>query len=126
MSRYVPTLQQYAPPSLYDLEEMSERAGVLELHLLDEPQRRLRISFSEHLGFRKAGESDALVTLDAIAATSQAGRSFYLVEDSEYLRWFVDQSHGVRRPESLVHITIVTIDDVIDVLTLKMPSIVAG
>lgn len=124
MSRYVPILQQYAPVKLYDLEELSERAGVLELQLLDETQRLLRMSFSEHLAFRKAGESDALVTLDAIAATSHAGRSFYLVEDSEYLRWFVEQSHGIRQSESLVHITVVTIDDVIDVLTLEMPSIV--
>jgi hypothetical protein len=123
MSRYVPTLQQYAPPRLYDLEEMCERSGVLELYLLDEGQHRIRVSFSEHLGFRKAGESDALVTLDAIAATSQAGRSFYFVEDSVYLRWFIDQSHGIRRAESLVHMTIVTIDDVIDVITLEMPSI---
>ena len=115
MSRYVPAFQQYAPtpPKLYDLEEMCERSGVLEVHLVRQEKDRLHITFSDHLGFRKAGESDALVTLDAIAATSQAGRSFYLVEDSDYVRWFVDQSHGIQRAESLRHITIVTIDDVI-------------
>jgi hypothetical protein len=126
MSRYVPAFQQYAPapPKLYDLEEMCERSGVLEVRLVRQEKDRLHITFSDHLGFRKAGESDALVTLDAIAATSQAGRSFYLVEDSDYVRWFVGQSHGIQRAESLRHITIVTIDDVIDVISLSLPSII--
>jgi hypothetical protein len=87
-------------------------------------KRKTACTFSDHLGFRKAGESDALVTLDAIAATSQVGRSFYLVEDSDYVRWFVVQSHGIQRAESLRHITIVTIDDVIDVISLSLPSVI--
>jgi hypothetical protein len=125
MSRYVPAFQQHAPspPELYDLEEVCERSGVLEVRLVGQQERRLHVTFPDHLGFRKAGESDALVTLAAISATSQAGRSFYLVEESDYIRWFVDQSHGIRRPESLMHITIVTIDDVIDVISLSLPSL---
>lgn len=58
-------------------------------------------------------DSNPEVTLRGIASTSQAGRSFYLVQSSDYVRWFVDQSHGVRQAESLKHITIVTPDDVI-------------
>lgn len=128
MSRYLPAFQKYAPtpPKLYDLEELRERSGVLELHLVRQNVDRLHITFSDHLGFRKAGESDALVTLDAIVATSQPGRSFYFVEDSDYIRWFVDQGHGVQRAESLRHIAIITIDDVIDVISLGLPSVVAA
>jgi hypothetical protein len=126
MSRYIAVFQEHAPdpPAIYDLDELSERAGVLEIHLRGEGQRRLTLSFSEHLAFRKADEGDSLATLNAMSSTSQTGRSFYLVEDSEYLRWFVEQSYSVRQAESLTHIMIATIDDIIDVLTLQLPSIV--
>lgn len=125
MSRYVPALQGYASSKLYDLEEMCERAGILELHLIDETQRRLRMSFSKHLAFRKADEGDSLVTIHAISATSQLGRSFYLVEDSEYVCWFVDQGYGIWRDriESLLHLTVATVDDVIDIITLELPVV---
>jgi hypothetical protein len=126
MSRYVPTFQQYAPapPEIYDLEEMCERSGVLKVCLVRQAGPALHIVFSDHLGFRKAGESDALLTLNAIGTSSQAGRSFYLVEESDYIRWFVQQGCGVQQAESLSHITIVTIDDVIDVISLSLPSVV--
>lgn len=125
MSRFVPVFQQYAPPppDIYDLEEISERCGVLEVCLVRHGGGRLSVTFSDPLAFRKAGESDALVTLDAIGATSQAGCSFYLVDDSDYVRWFVGQGHGSQNAESLKHITIVTTDDVIEVIALSMPSI---
>lgn len=126
MSRFVPVFQQYAPPPphIYDLEEIYERCGVLEVRLVRQGSNRLTVTFSDHLGFRKAGESDALVTLDAIGATSQAGCSFYLVDDSDYIKWFVDQGHGIQNAGSLKHITIVTIDDVIEVIALSLPSVI--
>jgi hypothetical protein len=127
VSRYIATLQQYAESGLYDLEELCERAGVLEISLclLNDANVRLVISFSSHLAFRKAGESEGLVTLDAIAATATPGRSFYVVENSDYVRWLVEQSHGIQKPQSLTHFTIVTIDDIIDVVTLASPSVFA-
>ena len=126
MSRYVPTFQQYAPPppKIYDLEELCERSGVLEIRLVRQELDRLHIIFSDHLAFRKAGESDAFVTIDAIVATSEVGRSFYFVEDSDYIRWLVDQGHGIQSAESLRHIAITTVDDVIDVISLGLPRIV--
>jgi hypothetical protein len=45
------------------------------------------------------------------------------VEHSDYVRWFVEQSHGIQRVEALTHVTITTIDDVIDVISLSLPSI---
>jgi hypothetical protein len=125
MSRYIPVFQQYAPPRVYDLDELREHAGVLEVHLRSEDRRRLTFSFSAHLAFQKADEGDSLVTLNAIGSISELGRSFYRVEESDYIRWFVEQSYGIRSPESLTHIVITTIDDIIDVITLEMPSIVA-
>lgn len=110
MSRYIPVFQQFAPtaPKIFDLEEMCERSGILTLHLIREQKYRLHVSYLDHLTFRKADEGDALETLDAIDATSQLGRSFYVVEDSEYVQWFVDQGHGIRHTEKLIHTTILT------------------
>ena len=126
MSRYIPTFQQYAPepPDIYDLEEMCERSGILKICLVREHGPGLHLEFSDHLAFRKAGESDALVTLRSIRTSSQQGRSFYLVEESDYIRWFVEQGFGTQQAESLTHITIVTIDDVIDVISTGLPSLV--
>jgi hypothetical protein len=96
---------------------------VLEVFLAHPDGRKVKVTFSDHLGFRKAGESDALVTLDNINSTSVLGRSFYLVEKSEYVSWFVNQSHGIQLAQSLKHVTIITIDDVIDVISLSLPSL---
>jgi hypothetical protein len=125
MQRYITTFQEFANSGLYDLEELCERSGVLEIRLclLNSVSNRLVISFSSHLGFRKAGESEGLVALDAIATTSSPGRSFYVVEDSDYVRWLVEQSHGIQKPELLTQYTIVTVDDIIDVIALDPPSV---
>ncbi len=124
MSRYVTTFQQYAGSGIYDLEELRDRGGILEIHLclLNDANVRLVMSFSSHLAFRKTGESEGLATLDAIAATSEPGRSFYIVEDSDYVRWIVEQSHGIQKAQLLTHFTIVTVDDIIDVIALAPPS----
>jgi len=125
VQRYVTTFQEFAEFGLYDLEELCERSGVLEIRLclLNAASGRLVIKFSSHLSFRKAGESEGLVTLDAIAATSKPGRSFYIAEDSDYVRWLVKQSHGIQKPELLTQYTIVTVDDIVDVITLEPPSV---
>ena len=125
MTRYVPVFQAYAPtpPHIYDLEELCERSGVLQIRLVRQETYRLQVTFSDHLGYRKADESDALVTLNAIRNTSKSGLSFYFVEDSDYARWFVAQSHGMKRAEELVHMVIVTIDDVIEVTSLSAPVV---
>jgi hypothetical protein len=99
---------------------------VLQVRLLHPERRRLLITFSDHLAFRKAGERYALVTLDTITATSLAGRSFYLAEESDYVRWFVEQGDGIQRAESLIHMTIVTTDAVIDVISRSGPAVGAA
>lgn len=97
MSRYVATLQQYAAPDLYDLEEFREFGGILDLTLIDSGKRRLRISFADHLAYRKAGEGDSLRTLHGIGTTSAPGRSFYQVENSEYIRGWLLKGTEYRR-----------------------------
>jgi hypothetical protein len=128
LSRYLPAFQQHAPepPDIYDLEQLCERSGVLEVRLVHPQEPGLNLVFSDHLAFRKAADGDALVTLHSIGAAPQAGKSFYLVEDSDYIRWFIEQGYGIRRAEPLQHITIVTLDDVIDVIALSLPAIVVG
>ena len=125
MSLYSPVFHLYAVTGLYDLEEMCESDGVLNIRLalLKDASRRLVVSFSNHLAFRKTGESEGLVMLNAIATTSQPGLSFYVVEDSDYLRWLVEQSHGIQETQKLTHFAIITIDDIIDVITLELPSV---
>jgi hypothetical protein len=125
VSLYSPVFHLYAETGLYDLEEMCESDGVLNIRLalLKDASRRLVVSFSNHLAFRKTGESEGLVMLNAIATTSQPGLSFYVVEDSDYLRWLVEQSHGIQETQKLTHFAIITIDDIIDVITLELPSV---
>jgi hypothetical protein len=123
MSLFIPTLQEWAPDKPYSLQSLRDEGGVLTISLETSEGRAVYVRFTSHLAYRKSDEGDALVTLDEISATSVLGRSFYRVEESDFATWFENRSHGVRRSSNVVHTAILTMDDVIDVLSLDPPVI---
>ena len=49
--------------------------------------------------------------------------SLFTVENSLYIKWFHEQSLGVRKNEELIHYIIRTSEDVIEVLDIESPTV---
>ena len=107
----------------YAEDRISDEAGTLEIILEDESEAKLSVSFDAYLAFRKMDEGDALHTLEDISETSELGTRLYLVEDSEYLRWFHFESGTIHKGQKLAHYCLTTIDSVIDVISFEPPTV---
>ncbi len=106
---------------MHELELLEWRAGALRL-ALGCVKTRLALVFDAAFSYRVVDEGDDLV---ALASTSAPGRVFYRVENSDYLAWFIGRSYGVRDGQGLQHYSILTINEIVDVLSLIDPAVAA-
>ena len=119
----MPVLQEHAPERLFDLDRLLDESGVLEIALLREDGGRFDLLFPTYLAYRKLDEGNALQALQDAADSTKLGRSFYRVEESDFLDWFVAQGHGIRASDPLIHFVVMTMNDVIDVICLNEPEV---
>lgn len=106
-----------------ELDEFSDRQGVIEIRLKDLRNNIIIFLFDNHLAYRKLDEGDALVALTQLRATAQLGLLLYEVRNSDFIEWFVAQGYGIRAADDLRHFSIVTLNDVIDVIAFDPPRI---
>lgn len=123
MNRYTTVLQEYVTDGMYDLRQLIDQNGILKLHLVNLDGNEICISFGAYLAYRKLDEGDAMETLSQLSESALPGRSFYMVEESTFVDWYVKQGYGIRDTSTLKHYAVVTIDDVIDVISLDAPLI---
>jgi hypothetical protein len=121
--RYTALGQPIFGTGRYAEDRISDEAGTLEIVLEDETGAKLSVSFDAYLAFRKMDEGDAFHTLRDIKESSESGTKLYLVEDSEYLRWFHFESENIRKGQELAHYCLTTIDSVIDVISFDPPTV---
>jgi hypothetical protein len=124
-NRFVPILQEHAPTPIFEFDRLVDEYGVLTVHLLAEDDRQVRLIFDDYLVYRKRDEGDALSTLRD-AKDAPLGRSFYRVEESDFLAWFQVENHDIRRDRGLIHLVIMTMNDVIDVICCSDPRVEAA
>jgi hypothetical protein len=122
MNRYTPAFQDHAPEALADLRELVDRNGTLELLLESSSNKHVRVVFDAYLAYRKLDEGDAMLALEQLAASAKIARTFYRVEESDFIEWFSKQSHAVRDQQKLNHYAVVTHNDVVDVISLSEPT----
>ncbi|WP_404462511.1 hypothetical protein [Providencia rettgeri] len=96
----------------YDLESLSL--------ILSRPDESFTLSFEWVYSFRVTGEGDLLKMQEHFNGQMTTG--VYKVENSSYLKWFHEQSENIH-DDVIEHYLIVTIDDVIEVITSAEPSI---
>lgn len=120
----MPVLQEHAPAQSFDLARLLDKSGVLEIALLREDGSRFELLFPTYLAYRKLGEGDAFEALRSAADSTTLGRSFYRVEESGFLDWFIAQRGGVRPNDPLFHFAIMTMNDIIDVICRDAPEVV--
>lgn len=123
MNRYVPILQENLSRAQYELEELVDREGALVLVLANNDGQRVRLKFDSHLAFRKMDEGDALATLAAMRRSGGTGKYFYRVDESEFVAWFNSERYGAAPGQPLIHYAIAAQNDIVDVLSIRAPSI---
>ncbi|MEY0536174.1 hypothetical protein AB7303_19040 [Providencia rettgeri] len=96
----------------YDLESLSLT--------LSKPDELFTLSFEWVYSFRVTGEGDLLKMQEHFDGQMTTG--LYKVENSSYLKWFHEQSANIH-DDVIEHYLIVTIDDVIEVITSAEPSV---
>ncbi|WP_413721681.1 hypothetical protein [Sodalis sp. RH23] len=95
-------------------------SGALFLSLLAN-NKKIKIAFDWIYCFRVIDEGDLLKMQEEQKGEMVAG--IYTILHSPYLKWFNEQSADIHAKEGVVHYSIVTIEDVIDVLSLVPPVI---
>ncbi|MFU2489683.1 hypothetical protein [Thauera sp. WH-1] len=123
MSIYSPILQEYFCNARFELEELVDRAGSLVLTLVRTDGSRVRLQFDSYMAYRKLDEGDALLTLSAMRRTGGMSKSFYRVDNSDFLVWFNEERCGPTPGGPLTHYMVATANDIVDVLSLDPPTI---
>lgn len=123
MNRYAAMHAVELPNEVMVLEELCDREGVLVLTLSATKGDRIRVTFDDYAAYRKADEGDMLATLSEIGATSSLGSTLYEVDVSDYISWFVQQSRGARSKSGLRHFAVLSLDDIVDVISPTPPSV---
>lgn len=80
----------------------------------------LRITFDPALSYRNTDEGDLLKTIDE---QDFGGWSLYVASNSDYLRWFHKESHGIHEGVDIVHYAIYTPNDCLDILSAYLPKV---
>jgi hypothetical protein len=94
----------------------------LRIRLDDDRGVELVVEFHAFLAYRQRDESFALRTNEYMRAES-ANHWVYETEDSEFLDWFKDETHGAFADPKPLHFVIATSNEYVDVIAVKAPTI---
>lgn len=86
----------------------------------DENGATLTISFENHLGYRNFNESERLKTLNNYPSLGEKW-TFFIVEESEFTKWIVEESSEIVREQDVTHYLIATPEDIVEVLAKEAP-----
>jgi len=107
------------------LLDLRYSSGALNITLSSTEENKgdeIQIVFDWIHSFRVTDEGDLLKLQDELNGKMIVG--IYIVEGSEYLTWFNNQSANIHDNDEIVNYLIVTSEDVIEVLSSVSPSIV--
>ena len=122
-SRYVPIHQEQVKDRVPCLEQLCEKDGALVVILVDGAGRHIKLKFASLVAYRRVYEGDALLILAAMKRSGGTGKWLYQVDDSDFVAWHRLQRGGPMRIQEVLHFTIATQDEIIDVLSTEAPVI---
>ena len=114
----------------YELESLVQDEEGLKLIFLGRKTKVTIVYNEQILSFRSCDESDRWRTVDNVLADH--GKNFfrnwlaYRVTASSYARWFADETFDSTTVGEILHLAFVTANDIIDVLSLREPSIIVS
>lgn len=124
MTSFQPYREDIFDGKLFSFVSIFESGGCLTIKIQAPSGEMISVIFDSFLSYRRIDEGDALKTLSDIKYSCGLGRSIYLVKDSDFIDWFIVQCDGVRDVSCLKHFLIMTVDDLIDVISLDDPFFV--
>ena len=80
--------------------------------------RQYKITFDPYFAYRKSEEGYLFEIWASSEYSENPGKTFYKVEDSDYLEWMHNKSCGIYKDQSITHFAIYTDDDCLDILSL--------
>lgn len=122
MSKYNAFASELPQGSVFDCVLLIDE-GPLSITLKDADREEWKIVFSEPLAYLRTDEGDRLNTLNEISSSAGAGKMIYVVEQSDFLRWFESENYGIRKKDKYVHYLVAALNDMIDVISLAPPII---
>ena len=81
------------------------------------------VYFEDNLIYRNADEGDRLGSLSALSNKKNELGIIYEVEDSEFIKWFVEENSEKYNKSELMHTAVLSQNDWIDVISLTQPKI---
>ena len=123
MQKFIPALEDIATSNTLECEELRDSSSGLVISLRRADGSKLSIHFEDHLAYRLLDEGDALEAIHQLGKSENRENRIYIVENSEFIEWFHNQSYGVRRNDKLSHYIIFSSNDIIDVISLGAPTL---
>lgn len=111
----------------YELKSLVQDWEGLTLVFLGLKTEVTIVYHEQFLSFRSCDESDRWKTVDTVLADH--GKNFfrnwlvYKISESSYASWFAQETFDSTTVDEILHLAFVTANDVIDVLSLREPSI---
>ncbi len=106
------------------IEQVLSKDGLLEIHLVLVGKKSCVIYFDRVWDYRCSIEAACIARFANFIRKSDSNSSILIVNDSEYIKYFISQSFGTRPTNSLVeYIVFDKVDTVISVLSEKEPKI---
>ncbi|KXG10247.1 hypothetical protein AT864_00838 [Anoxybacillus sp. P3H1B] len=117
------------PSKLHNDTFVDNKEGIILEFSDEKDKKKIVVKFEEGvLSYRNTDEGSLLKKLNYL--DQQYGTDFYSnwtlfkVKNSEYIKWFLEESSGIYEPNQLEHYVFLTPNDVIEILATYTPSIV--
>lgn len=108
----------------YELTSLRDEVGELTLEMTGADASKTIIRFIDHIYFNKYDEGDAIKTLQYLDSAGVLGRSVLLrVWRSSILNEFLDEGCHTRMEVDLSHYMIISINDIVNVISLGAPIV---
>ena len=107
-----------------DIETMSGTGQLFEVIFIANDGAKCKLSFDSVWDFRCATENAYIDRGSKFSHEEEEKSSILLIENSDYIKYFEEQSSGTRPMNNLKdYIIFDAIDTVVEVLTLKEPTL---
>ncbi|MEP3279147.1 MAG: hypothetical protein ABJN26_25375 [Stappiaceae bacterium] len=109
------------PDSMFLHSLLDDTDGLHLVFVRSDEQKTIKISFDTYLSFRNADEGDRLKFLNEVEGLEKW--PLYIVENSEFLKWFHEQTYNIHQAVDIKHYAFITPDDIVEILARDAPVI---
>ena len=118
-------IEDFAPKDEYELDEIVQNDSGLSIKFNGVDYSIIVNYEHKWIWFSSSDESDRWRTLSDYFSKEphKDTELFYVVEESELKRWIINEKNGIWNDDELEHHVFVTINDVIEVVSLSRPCV---